>query len=63
VENLSIEYGVPQSQIVAYLLIEGAERLHTGEIDLAALRSRSTSPKFAYNLQLDEALKRLKKLG
>lgn len=58
--DLSIEYGVPQSQIVALLLLHGFERIEAGEIDPAERREKSTSPKFAFNLVLDDLLKRLK---
>ena len=63
IADLSVRYGVPQSQIVTLLLIDGIERIEAGEIDPGELRERSTSPKFAYNLDLEEALGRLRSLG
>ncbi len=58
--ELSVDYGVPQSQLVALLLLRGFEAMEAGEIDPAPLRERSTSPRFAYNLDLTPWLERLK---
>lgn len=50
----SIDYGVPQSQlsIVGFWLLKKA--IENNEIDIESMRSRSESPKFAYNLELDQ---------
>lgn len=61
IAELAIDYGLPQSQIVAALLIEGVEALATGKIELEP-RERSESPKFAYNLDLSAWLDRLDSL-
>ena len=53
----SIDYGIPQSQlaVVAAWLLKRA--IASGHVDLEAIRVRSDSPKFAYNLTLDEFVK------
>lgn len=60
VEDLSIEFGVPQSQIVALLLYYSIEDLEHGKIDLSGLLTRSTSPKFRYNIDLEKVRARFR---
>jgi len=49
-------YGVPQSQMVMLAVVELKGLIESGEISIEAMRSESDSPKFAYNLELNEAI-------
>lgn len=53
IRSLSVEYGVPQSQIVVLLLIYSIEDLRSGAIPLERFLVRSDSPKFAHNIDFD----------
>lgn len=55
VAELSIKYGVPQSQIVAFLLYASIEDIKNNRVNLSDFRTESTSPKFAYNIDLKKA--------
>ncbi len=56
----SIRYGVPQSQVVTLAIIELQKLIESDAVDIETLQTESTSPKFAYNLDLAEAIKNLK---
>lgn len=52
-------YGVPQSQMVMLAIIELEKLIEIDGIDIESMRSKSDSPKFAYNLELDEMIESL----
>ena len=46
--------GIPNSQLAAFLLSDGLRRLDDGEISVDEYLVDSTSPKFRYNIRLDD---------
>ena len=52
----SIDYGVPQSQIAIVALWLLKKAIDDDAIDITTMRTRSDSPRFAYNLDLDELI-------
>lgn len=60
IRSLSVEYGVPQSQIVMLLLIYSIDDLRSGSIPLERFLVPSDSPKFRSNIDF-ESLARFRK--
>lgn len=53
ITHLSIELGVPQSQVADALLHYALEHLEHKDIQLDTFLEKSTSPKFAHNLDIE----------
>lgn len=52
--DLAEAEGVPASQIVAFLLIDGIRRLQSGELITDPYRRPSGSPRYTWNLDIEE---------
>ncbi len=60
IEEMSVELGVPESQLWNLFGVYGIGALQRGKINLDAIKKRSTSPKFRWNLDLKGLLDDLK---
>ncbi len=56
IKEMSIELGVPESQLWNLFSVYGIGAFQRGKINLDAIKRRSTSPKFRWNLDLDDLL-------
>jgi hypothetical protein len=61
IRALSVEYGVPQSQIVMLLLYSSIEELRNGKVPLDRFLVPSDSPKFRNNIDFDSFQEYMKK--
>jgi hypothetical protein len=57
VSDMAAEYGVPQSQIAALLLICGLDTIQSGSVNITEYLSPSRSPLYDYTLDLDRIMK------
>ena len=59
VEELSAEYGIPQSQLYNALTAQGLIDLFKGRLTLKGRLRLSKSPAYLHNLDIDDLLKQL----
>lgn len=52
--DLAKTEGIPASQIAAFFLAEGLRRLQSGDLSFTPYRRRSDSPRYEWNLDLEE---------
>ena len=62
VDDLSAEYGVPKSQVANLLLTLGAIELFTKKINIFRRLSRSDSPAYQHDMDIEDIRERLRSL-